>query len=66
MTTVFTDPRYQPRIQSQCHPGVPTWCWLTADGKGLRIECAHCGMLVINLKVATPRFRKQKPRKASR
>jgi hypothetical protein len=60
MTTVFADPRYQPRIQSTCHPVVPTWCWLTADGKGLRIECAQCGMLVIDFKLKSPIIRRYK------
>lgn len=66
MTTVvkvFTDPRYQPPIRSRCHPASPVECWPTASGRGLRVECKHCGMLVINYKIKSPIIRIQKPKK---
>lgn len=59
-TVIFTDPRYQPPIRSNCHPNAQVTCWLTADGKGLRIECSHCGMLIIDFKIKSPIIRQGK------
>ena len=63
MTTVFVDPRYQPPIRSHCHPEEPISAWLTADGKGMRIECKRCGMLIINFKIKSPIIRQHRPAK---
>lgn len=60
MTFVFPDARYQPPIRSRCHPDAPVKCWPTADGKGLRIECDQCGMLVIDFKIKSPIIRRHK------
>jgi hypothetical protein len=38
---------------------MPTWCWPTADGKGLRVECAHCGMLVVDFKLKSQGHKKK-------
>lgn len=62
MTTVkvYLDPRYQPPISPRCHEEAAVKCWLTADGKGLRIECDQCGMLVIDFKIKSPIIRRVK------
>lgn len=61
MTIIITDPRYQPRIRSRCHPSYPVVAWLTADGKGLRIECEQCGMLIVDFKIKSPIIKQLKP-----
>ena len=64
--TIITDPRYQPHIRSRCHPAEPIAGFLTADGKGLRIECYQCGALVIDFQIKSPIIRQgriPKPKK---
>lgn len=57
---VYPDSRYQPPITPRCHETSAVKCWLTSDGKGLRIECEQCGMLVIDFKIKSPIIRRHK------
>lgn len=39
-------------VHSRCHPRVPAWVWYSRERGVLRIHCAECDKLIVEILVA--------------
>jgi hypothetical protein len=39
-------------LHSHCHPETPTWSYYSGVAGTIRIECAECGHVIVNIAVA--------------